>query len=89
METDDTRNEEEKAAGEIPSDPCSMMSKCMKGCRWFPLFPIILGIVLLLLGYYLDAEVIRIIWMIVSGLVIVLGILGLFMMGKMKNMCGG
>ncbi|MFC1739342.1 hypothetical protein ACFL1G_09880 [Planctomycetota bacterium] len=72
-----------------PEESCSMMTKCMKGCRWFPLFPVILGIVLLMLGYFLDAEVIRIIWMITSGFVLALGILGLFIAGKMKKMSNG
>ena len=68
-------------------EPCSMMSKCMKGCRWFPLIPVILGTVLLLLGYFLNSEVIRIIWMIISGFVIALGLLCFFIAGKMKKVC--
>jgi len=59
------------------TDDCSsMMSKCMKKCRWFPLIIVIVGIFLLLLGYYLDAKVIRILWMILSGLIILMGVLG-------------
>lgn len=45
----------------------SMMGECMRGCRWFPLIPVILGILLLLLGYYLDAEITRILWMGAAG----------------------
>ena len=67
-------------------ETCSMMSKCMTGCRWFPLIPVILGIALIMLGYFLNAEVIRIIWMISSGFVLVLGVLGLFIAGKMVKM---
>ena len=68
------------------TDDCSsMMGECMKKCRWFPLVPVILGIVLLLLGYYLDVEVIRILWMVVAGLVILLGTFGLIMMNKIKG----
>jgi len=58
----------------------SMMGECMKGCRWFPLIPVVLGILLLLLGYYLDAEITRILWIIASGFVVLLGTFGLAMM---------
>ncbi|MHC4639362.1 MAG: hypothetical protein ACYTBV_17945, partial [Planctomycetota bacterium] len=38
-----------KSVGE--DDSCrSMMNKCMKGCRWFPFVPVVLGIALLMLG---------------------------------------
>ena len=58
----------------------SKMGECMKGFRWFPFIPVILGILLLLLGYYLDAEMTRILWMIVAGFVVLLGTFGLVMM---------
>ncbi len=67
----------------------SMMGECMKGCRWFPLIPVILGILLLLLGYYLDAEITRILWMIAAGFGILLGAFALVMIGRMKGMCCG
>jgi hypothetical protein len=63
------------------TDDCSsMMAECMKRCRWFPLIPLIVGVFLFLLGYYLDAEVVRILWMVVAGLIILLGTFGLIMM---------
>ncbi len=58
---------------------CSMMGECMKGCRCFPLIPVMLGIGLFLLGYYLDAEITRILWMILSGLIILMGVFGFVM----------
>ena len=64
----------------------SMMGECMKGCRWFPLIPVVLGILLLLLGYYLDAEITRILWLIAAGFVILMGTFCLLMMSKMKIM---
>jgi len=70
-----------------PGDSRSMMAGCMKMCRWFPLVPVILGVILLLLGYYLNAEVTRILWMIAAGLVILMGIFGFLMMGLSKRMC--
>ena len=65
----------------------SMMAECMKKFRWFPLIPVIIGILLLLLGYYLDAEITRILWMIAAGFVILAGTFGLIMMGRMKKIC--
>lgn len=67
----------------------SMMSKCAKACRWVPLVPLTLGIVLLLLGYYLDAAMTRMLWMSVAGFVVLLGIFGLILQGRMKKMCIG
>ena len=65
----------------------SMMAQCMKGCRWFPLIPVILGISLFLLGYYLDAEITRILWMVAAGFVILMGIFCFVMVSKMKQIC--
>ena len=64
----------------------SMMAGCMKMCRWFPLIPVIFGIIFLLVGYYLDASIIRVLWMLFAGLVVVMGTFGLIMMDFMKKM---
>ena len=58
----------------------SMMRECMRGFRWFPLIPVVLGILLLLGGYYLDAEITRILWMGAAGFVVLMGTFGLVMM---------
>ena len=50
-----------------------MMRRCMKGCRWFPLVPIALGVVCFLLGYSLDPQFTRVLWMTISGAVILMG----------------
>ncbi len=63
-----------------------MMAKCcegMKCCRWFPLFPVIVGAMLFLLGYFLDADVVRILWLIVSGAIVLMGLVGFIMVGMM------
>ncbi|MHC4656452.1 MAG: hypothetical protein ACYS91_15775 [Planctomycetota bacterium] len=65
----------------------SRMGECMMECRWFPLIPVVLGILLLLLGYYLNTEITRILWMIAAGFVILMGTFGLLMMSKMKTIC--
>lgn len=70
-------------------DFSSMMDKCMTICRWFPLVPVIFGITFLLLGYYLDASITRVLWMFVAGFITLLGTLGLILAGSMKKMCCG
>ena len=57
-----------------------MMGPCIKGCRWLLLAPVVIGIGLLLLGYYLDARVMRIVWMVLAGFPILLGTLGFLIM---------
>jgi len=69
------------------NDCRSMMSKCMKVCRWFPVLPLVLGIAFLLLAYFLNPEITRILWMIVAGFVILVSIFGLVMMSKMNRIC--
>lgn len=70
-----------------PGDSRSLMAGCMKMCRWFPLIPVVLGILLLLLGYYMDAETTRILWMVAAGFLILMGMFCLLMMSKMIKMC--
>jgi len=67
----------------------SMMGECMKGCRWFPLIPLVFGTALFLLGYYLDAEVTRILWMIAAGLLVLMGTFGFLMMSRMRRINRG
>ena len=68
-------------------DSGSMMAGCMKMCRWFPVVPVIFGISFLLLGYYLDASIIRVLWMLFAGFIAVMGTFGLILMGRMRKMC--
>ena len=70
-----------------PGDSRSIMAGCMKMCRWFPVIPVIFGIAFLLLGYYLDASIIRVLWMLFAGFVVVMGTFGLILMGRMRKMC--
>jgi hypothetical protein len=75
-----------KSIGKDDDHP-SIMSKCMKVCRWFPSLLVVTGIALLLLGYFLNPEITRILWMIAAGFMILMGILGLIMMSKIKQIC--
>ena len=68
-------------------DSRSIMTGCMKMCRWFPLIPVIFGITLFVLGYYLDASIIRVLWMLFAGFIVMMGTFGLILMGRMKKMC--
>ena len=70
-----------------PGDCRSMMAECMRKCRWFLLIPVILGILLLVIGYFLDAEVTKVLWMTAAGFVIVMGVFAFFMMGLSKKAC--
>lgn len=65
-----------------------MMGKCMSGCRWFPIIPIIIGIIFFLLGYYLNAEIVRILWLICSGFWVLMGVFGFVIMGVMMRTMG-
>ncbi len=70
------------------TDDCgSMMAECMKKCRWFPLIPVIIGVLFLLLGYYLNSEVTRILWLIAAGLVVLAGTFGFIMMSIGGRIC--
>jgi len=55
----------------------------MKHIKKMPLFPISLGIIILLLGIFLNAEVIRILWIIFGALITLLGISAIFMIRSM------
>jgi hypothetical protein len=55
------------------------MRNCMKGCKWCAMMPVTFGAILFLLGYYLDAEVVRILWLIFTGFMVLMGIFMLIM----------
>ena len=57
-----------------------IMQACMKGCRWCPLVPVVLGIILFLLGYFLNAETVRVLWLVFSCFPILMGLVTLIMM---------
>lgn len=66
------------------NDDCSsMMTACMSKCKWFPLMAMIFGIALFFLGYYLNAEITRVLWMIAAGFLILMGTFCLLMMSRM------
>lgn len=62
-------------------DMMVMMKECMKGCRWCAVIPIAFGAVLFLSGYFLDAEVVRILWLVLTGFVVFMGIFMFIMIG--------
>lgn len=65
----------------------SMMGKGMSVCRWFPLIPVVFGVALLLLGYYLNAETTRVLWMVASGFLILMGTFCVVMMSRIMRLC--
>lgn len=62
-----------------------MMGHCMRAFRWVPLIPLCFGIVLFLLGYFLSAEAVRILWLVLAAIPIILGTLGLLMTSVMSR----
>lgn len=62
-----------------------MMQHCRDKCRWCPLIPLTLGIIFLLLGYYLDPITVRILWLVFAGLITLMGLMGLIMMNVMSK----
>ncbi len=65
------------------TDMMLMMKECMKGCRICSVVPITLGIAAFLLGYFIDAETVRILWLVFSGLLVLFGILIFLMISSM------
>lgn len=70
---------------ETQPDMMSMMKSCMAGCRWCALMPIVFGIALFLIGYLLDPETVRILWLIASGFMVFMGVICLVMMAVFKK----
>ncbi|MFC1765828.1 hypothetical protein ACFL6U_27595 [Planctomycetota bacterium] len=74
--------------GNVDSNCCSdtemqqAMGNCFSCCRYLLLFPVILGIIFLLLGYYLNSEIIRVLWMISAGVVAGMGLFGALAMRR-------
>ena len=74
-------NVNQEGAGDMKA----MMSKCrscMKGFRWFPSIPVVVGILLFLFGYFMNPEILRILWLIASGAVVLAGLIGLILMSR-------
>jgi hypothetical protein len=67
----------------------AMMEGCMNKCRWFPLIPVAIGLLFILLGVHLDVEITRVLWMILAGFIVLMGVLGLGLMHAMKRTCSG
>lgn len=63
----------------------NMMASCATCCRWFPLVPIVMGTIFLLLAYYLAPEVIRVLWIAVGATIVTMGLLGLVVVGRMAK----
>lgn len=60
--------------GRSDTDMQQAMGRCFSCCRYFLLFPVILGIGFLLLGWYLSPEAVRALWMVGAGLIACMGL---------------
>jgi hypothetical protein len=64
------------------------MGKCFSACRYFPLVPVIMGAGFLALGYFLSPEAVRVLWMVGAGIIVVMGLLGLLIAGRIAAGAG-
>jgi hypothetical protein len=62
-----------------------MMGEFMKAFRWVPLVPLVFGAALFALGYFMDAEAVRILWLVLAALPIFLGIAGIVMISAVSR----
>ncbi len=70
---------------ETTMDMMGMMKECMKSCKPCAIMPILFGGVFFLLGYFLEAEIVRILWLVFSGLMILMGVFAFIMMSAMSK----
>jgi len=63
----------------------TMMRHCMRSFRWFPLIPLGFGVIFFLLGYFLSAEAVRVLWLVLATIPIILGVLGLLLTNAMMR----
>jgi hypothetical protein len=56
-----------------------MMKECMRGCRVCSLVPVTLGILAFIFGYFLDAEIVQILWLIFSAMITLFGFFAFLM----------
>lgn len=52
----------------------SMMKECTSQCKWCPVVCVIIGILLFFVGYTVEPEVLQIIWLIMTGLMAICGV---------------
>lgn len=66
------------------------MQKCMHGAKWFLLVPGILIAIAFLIGYFLNPETLRLLWLVITGALFTLGIsfyilMNLWISGQLKK----
>ncbi len=73
------------------ADMSRVMTRCFSGCRYFLLIAAIVGIVLVILGYYLAPEVLRAFWMIAAAMMAAMALFGVYVMRRMAagHNCAG
>ncbi len=72
--------------GPVQWDMPRAMTQCFTGCRYFLLFAAIVGIVVVILGYYLAPGVLRACWVIAAAM---MGAMVLFGVLAMQRMAAG
>lgn len=78
----------------IDEEMATKMASCFNYCGYFLLFPVIFEILFLCLGYFLNPEVIRVLWLTGAGIGLVMCLIGAFFMrrfatyGSFPECCG-
>ena len=49
------------------------MNKCMKGAKWFLLIPGVIITLAFILGYMLNPSAVRVMWLIITGFLMIAG----------------
>ena len=60
-----------------------MMKTCIEKGGWALLIPYSIGVILFLVGWFLSAEAVRQLWLVISGLIATVGFIGLVMVNLM------
>ena len=77
-----------ESAPSVGEEGQSPMARCFSCCRYFVLFLAIMGIIFLAVGYYVNPEVIRTIWMIGAGVAVVMALFAAVLMRRMARGSG-
>ena len=63
----------------------AMMEACATHCRWCPVIPIVIGLALFLLGFFLEAETIHILWFALTIVPVIMGSVALIFINTIAH----
>ena len=77
-----TDEESGEGSGWCGEEMPNFMGRCFSAFRFFPLFPVLIGVCFLALGYLLSPETVRVLWMVGAGMFVMMGLFGLIVVGR-------